>query len=247
VLISQKKQNKGGFNIKAHISEIFSSIQGEGKLIGTRQVFVRFSGCNINCNYCDTPLSRDPNYGDEFDINTLHKKIDELITPDFHSISFTGGEPLIHADFIKKFLEEYNLPSLLETNGSLPDEIAKLVELIDYVSLDIKLPEHEAVSNWDDLFSREMESIKILIEGGINTYCKLVVLPTTQTDTVSSIAARISEEIPKASKIPLVVQPASPLEFWAGRTHKLLEISEKAGEHLNILTIPQVHKLLKLR
>ncbi len=245
--ISLKKRNKGGLNIKARISEIFSSIQGEGKLIGTRQVFVRFSGCNLDCNYCDTPLSRNPLYGDEFDINTLHKKIDELITSDFHSISLTGGEPLLHADFIKNFLEEYNLPSLLETNGSLPDEITKLVELIDYASLDIKLPEHGAVKNWDDLLFREMESVKILIEEGINSYCKLVVLPTTQTDTVSSIAARISEEIPNASKMPLVVQPASPLEFWAGKTHKLLEISEKAGEHLNVLTIPQVHKLLKLR
>ena len=247
MLISQKLQNEGGFSIKTHISEIFSSIQGEGKLIGRRQVFVRFSGCNLNCNYCDTPLSRDPNYGSEFDIRTLYKKVDKLITPDFHSISLTGGEPLLHADFIKNFLEEYNLPALLETNGSLPDEIDKLTELVDFVSLDIKLPEHEAISNWDDLMNRELESIKILIEKGIDTYCKLVVQPSTQTDTVSSIAARIRDEIPDTSKLPLVVQPSSPLELWAGKTQKLLEISEKAGEHLNILTIPQVHKLLKLR
>ncbi|WP_350226346.1 7-carboxy-7-deazaguanine synthase QueE [Methanobacterium ferruginis] len=138
--------------MKTRISEIFSSIQGEGKLIGTRQVFVRFSGCNLNCNYCDTPLSRNPDYGNEFDINTLNKEIKRLITPDFHSISFTGGEPLLHADFIKSFLEKYYFTSMLETNGSLPDELAKLANLVEYVSLDIKLPEHNAVSNWDDLF-----------------------------------------------------------------------------------------------
>ncbi|OPX58718.1 MAG: pyruvate formate lyase-activating enzyme 1 [Methanobacterium sp. PtaB.Bin024] len=210
-------------------------------------MFIRFSGCNLNCNYCDTPLSRDPDHGAEFDIKTLQKKIDDLITPDFHSISLTGGEPLMQADFIKSFLEEYSFPALLETNGSLPGEIAKLVELIEYVSLDIKLPEHEAVSNWDDLFNREIESIKILIEEGINTYCKLVVQPSTQTDTVGAIAARIKDEIPYASKLLLVVQPASPMDFWAGKTHKLLEISEKAGKHLDVLTIPQVHKFLKLR
>lgn len=135
----------------------------------------------------------------------------------------------------------------METNGSLPDEIEKLSGLVDYVSLDIKLPEHKAVSNWDDLINCEIESIKILIEEGINTYCKLVVQPSTQTDTVGAIAARIKDEIPESSKIPLVVQPASPLDFWAGKTHKLLEISEQAGEHLEILTIPQVHKLLKLK
>jgi len=177
----------------------------------------------------------------------LHAEIDGLLTPDFHSISFTGGEPLLHADFIKNFLEKYYFTSLLETNGSLPSELAKLTDLVEYVSLDIKLPEHEAVSNWDDLFFKEIESIKILIEEGINSYCKLVVQPSTQTDTVGVIAARIRDEIPEASRMPLVVQPTSPLDFWVGKTHKLLEISEKAGEHLDVLTIPQVHKLLKLR
>lgn len=216
-------------------------------LLGRRQVFVRFSGCNLNCNYCDTPSSRDSNYGNEFSVETLYKKIDELITPDFHSISLTGGEPLLHADFIKDLLEKYNLPTLLETNGSLPDEITKLTEVIDYVSLDIKLPEHEAVSNWDDLMNREIESIKILIEEGINTYCKLVVQPSTQTDTVGFISARIKEEISDTSKLPLIIQPSSPLEYWAEKNQRLLEISEKAGEHLNVLTIPQVHKLLKLK
>lgn len=115
------------------------------------------------------------------------------------------------------------------------------------MSLDIKLPEHEAVSNWDDLLNREIESVKILIEKGIDSYCKLVVQPSTPTDTVSSIAARIKAEIPDKSKIPMFIQPVSPLELWAGKTHKLLEISEKAGEHLSVLTIPQVHKLLNLR
>lgn len=136
---------------------------------------------------------------------------------------------------------------MLETNGSLPGELAKLTELVDYFSMDVKLPEHEAVSNWDDLLDQEIKSIKILIEKGINSYCKLVVQPSTTTETVAFIAARIKDEIPDNRKISLVVQPASPLDVWAGKTHKLLEISEKAGEHLDVLTIPQVHKLLNLR
>ncbi|EKF86634.1 7-carboxy-7-deazaguanine synthase QueE [Methanobacterium formicicum] len=247
MLIPLKKPSNGGFEIKTRISEIFSSIQGEGKLLGRRQVFVRFTGCNLNCNYCDTSLSRDPGYGEEFDIDALYEKINELITPDFHSISFTGGEPLLHADFIKEFLEKYPLPALLETNGSLPDEMAKLTELVQYVSMDVKLPEHEAVSDWDDLMNQEIKSIKLLIKKGINSYCKLVVQPSTTTDTVACIAARIRDEIQDTSKISLVVQPVSPLELWAGKTHKLLEISEKAGEYLDVLTIPQVHKLLNLR
>ena len=48
--------------MKTHINEVFSSIQGEGTLIGRRQVFIRFSGCNLDCNYCDTSKSRDPSF-----------------------------------------------------------------------------------------------------------------------------------------------------------------------------------------
>nr|WP_243686859.1 hypothetical protein [Methanobacterium formicicum] len=42
--------------------------------MGRRQVFVRFTGCNLNCNYCDTSLSRDPGYGEEIGIDSLYQK-----------------------------------------------------------------------------------------------------------------------------------------------------------------------------
>ena len=47
----------------APIIEIFSSIQGEGLLIGERQIFVRFAGCNLDCTYCDTKNSQSANVG----------------------------------------------------------------------------------------------------------------------------------------------------------------------------------------
>ncbi|MDZ4172032.1 MAG: 7-carboxy-7-deazaguanine synthase QueE [Methanobacteriaceae archaeon] len=90
--------------MKAPIMEVFSSIQGEGLLIGRRQIFVRFAGCNLNCNYCDTPESRKSIAGQQKTLEELQKDIMDIITPDFHSISFTGGEPLLQANFIKTFL-----------------------------------------------------------------------------------------------------------------------------------------------
>jgi organic radical activating enzyme len=233
--------------MKTHINEVFSSIQGEGILIGRRQVFVRFSGCNLDCNYCDTSKSRDPLYGDLISTEKLLNSINRLITPDFHSISFTGGEPLLHADFIKKFLEEHEFKSLLETNGSLPDELRKITELLDYVSIDIKLPEHEASKNWDDLFDMELESIKLLRDEEINTYCKVVVMPGTKVDIIGFIASKIADEVQNTSKLSMVIQPVSPLDLWAEGCHKLFEISEEAGKYLDVLTIPQVHKLLNVR
>ena len=233
--------------MRTYINEVFSSIQGEGKLLGRRQIFIRFSGCNLNCNYCDTPNSKESSYGKNLSIDELEKKVDQLLTPDFHSLSLTGGEPLLHVDFIKKFLENSQKNSLLETNGSLPEELNKIISLITYASVDIKLPEHRASSDWNVLMNRELESINLLIKEGINTYCKLVVFPTTNMDTLVLIASKIAKEVNNASELSLIIQPASPLNLWDKNQHKLLEISEVTGRYVDVLVIPQVHKILKIR
>jgi organic radical activating enzyme len=233
--------------MKTRISEVFSSIQGEGKLLGRRQVFIRFSGCNLNCKYCDTPDSRNPEYGNYLSIDELSKEVNGLITPDFHSLSLTGGEPLLHADFIKEFLENYPIDALIETNGSLPDELKKISNLVKFASVDIKLPEHDANSDWNILVENELKSINLLMEESINIYCKLVVLPSTKVDTVVFIASKIAQEVQNAGKLSLIIQPASPLSNWMKNSNKLLEISERTGKYLDVLTIPQIHKILKIR
>lgn len=233
--------------MKARINEIFSSIQGEGLLVGRRQVFVRLTGCNLDCNYCDTPQSRDPTAGDEYTVKELYKAVINLLTPDFHSISFTGGEPLLQADFLRVFLRKYNFKYLLETNGSLPDEMAKISNLIDYASVDIKLPEHCSVNSWNALFDREIESLNILIDEGANIYCKLVIMPSTKIDTVEFIASKIHGEVSDSSNVSLVIQPISPLDQWHNNEQILLNISQNAGKYMDVLVIPQIHKILKVR
>lgn len=233
--------------MKTRVSEVFSSIQGEGKLLGRRQIFIRFSGCNLNCNYCDTTESRDSLYGECVSSDELQKKVDDLITPDLHSLSLTGGEPLLHSDFLEEFLGNNSIDTLLETNGSLPHELSKILDLIQYASVDIKLPEHKAVSDWNNLLDNELKSINLLIEEDINTYCKLVVFPSTKVDTVTLIASKLVEELKDSSKLSLIIQPVSPLTHWENKQYKLLEISERTGKYLDVLVIPQVHKLLNIR
>ena len=233
--------------METHINEVFSSIQGEGLLIGRRQIFVRFSGCNLSCNYCDTSKSRDPYYGNLISSDDLFNRINRLKTDDLHSLSFTGGEPLLHADFIQDFLKKHKFKSLLETNGSLPDEMKKLTNLIDYVSIDIKLPEHGAAKNWDDLFELELESIKLFRDKEINTYCKVVVMPQTELDMITYIASTITNEIKDTSNFAMVIHPVSPLNNWVDAGQKLLTLSEAAGKYIEVLTIPQIHKLLNIK
>ena len=85
--------------MKAPIIEIFSSFQGEGLLIGQRQIFVRFAGCNLNCNYCDTNDSKSEKSGKLMTPQQVTDEINRLLTPDCRTISFTGGEPSLYPDF----------------------------------------------------------------------------------------------------------------------------------------------------
>jgi len=87
----------------AKIAEIFKSIQGEGIYQGESQVFVRFFGCNLNCQFCDTKLT---SYR-ELTLDELLGQINSF--SDYHSISLTGGEPLLQAYFLEKLAEQLKL------------------------------------------------------------------------------------------------------------------------------------------
>ena len=88
--------------VRVSLSEIFYSIQGEGKYLGMPTIFFRFNKCNIRCNYCDTDFEK---IGfDNFD--SMIEKITSIIrnNPVRH-VCFTGGEPLLFKDHINAILE----------------------------------------------------------------------------------------------------------------------------------------------
>jgi len=130
--------------MQAQISEIFQSIQGEGKYAGTRQIFIRFFGCNMHCVWCDTPQS----IGDttkEYDKYSVNKLIEEVkaLQEGVQSVSLTGGEPLLQKGFIKQLLSELkklNLPIHLETNGIFYKELEDIINEVDVIAMDMKLP-----------------------------------------------------------------------------------------------------------
>ncbi len=105
----------------ARINEIFYSYQGEGPYQGVPQVFIRFSGCNLKCAYCDTDHSGYSLY------NTEKLLMETLYYTDIHSVSITGGEPLCHADFLSDFLPMLDKKIYLETNGILYKELSLLL------------------------------------------------------------------------------------------------------------------------
>ena len=231
--------------MKAPVIEIFSSFQGEGLLIGERQIFVRFAGCNLNCSYCDTNDSKSEKSGTLMTPQEVREEIRKLITPDCKTVSFTGGEPSLYPDFISDVAKGLDLNIMLETNGTLPDNIA-LIDRLDMVSLDIKLPEHFDGDFDNEIFSNEIKSLNLLIEKSINVYCKVVILPSTKIESFKGVVEKLSESISNKSNLKIIIQPSSPLGEWKDINFKLFEFSEVVGQYFEVSTIPQIHKILDI-
>ena len=118
------------------INEIFYSIQGEGQWTGFPNIFIRTTGCNLRCSYCDTKYAY--KQGVNKTIQEILKKIKEYKCK---KICITGGEPLLQEDTINliNHLIKCKYTIIVETNGSIKiDSLEEKKNLI--ISLDIKTP-----------------------------------------------------------------------------------------------------------
>ena len=231
--------------MNAPIIEIFSSFQGEGVLIGQRQIFVRFAGCNLNCDYCDTKHSISKKEGMLMTPEEVVSKIESILTPDCHTISFTGGEPSLYPEFINEVSKLTDLDIMLETNGTLPANI-DLIDNLSIVSLDIKLKEQFKGHFDEDIFLNEIKSLNLLIEKSINVYCKVVILPSLKIESFEEVIKKIDNEIIYKNNLHFIIQPSSPLSDWKNISNSLFEFSEIVGRYFKVSTIPQIHKILNI-
>ncbi|MHC1585076.1 MAG: 7-carboxy-7-deazaguanine synthase QueE, partial [Candidatus Syntropharchaeia archaeon] len=241
--------------MKGYVSEIFSSFQGEGKYVGRRQVFIRFSGCNLHCSYCDTPESRIPREflrietypgssrfferRNPIDSDDVVKAVKTLKTSDLHSVSFTGGEPLLGGDFVTEVAEkciDAGFHNYLETNGYSSKRFGEVIDFFDYAAIDVKLPNHRAIEEkeYETLYRNEIECVGISVEKGVDTMVKAVILPRTELDWIKRICEDLS-----GLKIGFVIQPVtSPKKVDPS---ELFRISETVGEFFkDVFVIPQV-------
>ncbi len=218
--------------ITAKISEIFKSTQGEGLYVGIEQLFVRFFGCNIGCKFCDTPQA-DPK---EYDVSELEKEI--LKFKGFHSVSLTGGEPLLQSDFLKEFLPKIksSVPGVyLETNGTLPGALKDVIDFVDIIAMDIKLP---SATGQNAFWAEHEEFLKISKPKDV--FVKMVITAgTEQSDIVS--AGRIITNT--NSDIFVVLQP-NWQEVDSALLSKMVAFKKYFFETgvRNIKIMPQAHK-----
>jgi 7-carboxy-7-deazaguanine synthase len=240
--------------MKSPIREIFVSAQGEGPYVGYRQIFVRFPKCNLECLYCDTPkdwspaakckVENVPGSGEfvDFDNPVSSEQLLGVIKlyEHIHSVSLTGGEPLLYAKFIKE-LKTSKFPLYLESNMTLPDGAKEVKDVVKYVSGDFKLQDQcDFKGNYDKYFNDTARSFSILRHTSFrDCFCKIIVTADTSKDDMMHAIDQIKDCVTE-----LILQPVTPTGRVAAATPaKLFELQEAAmGLVETVRIIPQTHK-----
>ena len=242
--------------MRENIIEIFSSIQGEGKYVGCRQIFVRLEGCNLDCTYCDTENEIGGHahcmveervgthelvpYENPLSVEQVAEIVARLVggVP-HHSLSITGGEPLLHVPFIKKLAAHIDLPIFLETNGTLDRALTDCIDCISHISMDLKLPDVLSAPVWD------AHARFLKVARAVDVYVKVVVAAETRAEDVEHAAHLVADIAPATL---FILQPVTPYGGCTAPTPaRLLELQRIALCHLpDVRIIPQTHRMMDL-
>ncbi|MEL6109507.1 MAG: 7-carboxy-7-deazaguanine synthase QueE, partial [Planctomycetota bacterium] len=174
------------------VSETFRSRQGEGKLTGTESYFIRASGCNLRCWFCDTPYASWKPSGESVAIDKL---VDAASASGLEHVVITGGEPLLSANFetLVAAFQSDNRHVTIETAGTLSKPTP-----CDLLSLSPKLsdstPDAVAHPRWSRLHEQRRMPIEImrqLIDAARDFQLKFVVGDSAQFGEVVQVAGSL--------------------------------------------------------
>jgi 7-carboxy-7-deazaguanine synthase len=201
------------------ITEIFSSIQGEGLRQGEPTLFIRFSGCNLKCSFCDTKYAWKEGHP-----YSVARVLDEIKkkkqTYPAQWICLTGGEPLGQdiAELVRKLKKE-GLKIQVETNGTVYRTLP-----VDWYSVSPKPNEYDCRPE----YRNKANEVKIVVTQNLNL------------ESIQRLRVMFPE------KTPLLLQPQSNRKWSRNLGLKLLEQSLRA-EVQNIRLTVQLHKIFGVR
>jgi 7-carboxy-7-deazaguanine synthase len=210
------------------ISEIFYSLQGEGELTGVPSVFVRTSGCNLRCNWCDTPYASWKPEGTPMSVEEILAAVRPH--PARHVV-LTGGEPMI-ASGIRELaaeLKKQGYHITIETAATVaPAGIA-----CDLASMSPKLKNSAPDARLDDTWRQKHEALRWQPEvvkawlDGYGFQLKFVVAQEADVDEIEAMLATLGREIPRAKV--LLMPEGTTVEVLRSRAGWLGELCKARG------------------
>jgi 7-carboxy-7-deazaguanine synthase len=212
------------------ISEIFHSIQGEGMLVGVPSVFVRTSGCNLRCTWCDTPYTSWQPEGEERSVSWI---VDQVNAYGASHVVITGGEPMI-APEIEELTHRLTQHITVETAGTVDAQVR-----CDLMSISPKLANSTPHTRDDGRWAGQHERLRYqpeILRRLIQLYpyqLKFVITDPSDLQEVNAIVSDIG-----ASRSRVVLMPEGiDAAILAERGRWLADISKREGLRLT----PRLH------
>ncbi|MDP9052832.1 MAG: 7-carboxy-7-deazaguanine synthase QueE [Acidobacteriota bacterium] len=171
------------------IAEIFYSVQGEGSLVGVPSVFVRTTGCNLRCAWCDTPYTSWHPEGEELPVDEIERRVAAF--PSARHVVLTGGEPMLATGIVElsQRLRERGMHITIETAGTVFAEAA-----CDLMSISPKLSN----STPEGVFAEHHEKLRIQPDtlkrliAGYACQLKFVIACERDVDEAREVIARVA-------------------------------------------------------
>lgn len=244
----QRTENKA----RARVSEIFTSIEGEGIFVGKKTLFIRFSGCHLKCRWCDTQYALPLDSGTEYQIDEIEDLIIRELQPFTYKVNFTGGEPLLQtdaviklADFIKK---QTKLKTYIESSCFDSELFSKVLPYMDICKIEFKTDDSKVVENevYDSLLSNEIKCLELAVESNKTTYIKIVVTNSTNLESFKNLVYNISKKIKPSDILGFIIQPSHGVD--QPTVNKLLDTYDIVQPMFpEVRIIPQLHKEIGAR
>lgn len=217
------------------ISEIFSSIQGEGSYIGCPATFVRFSGCNLRCRWCDSKYSWEPGYDTKFS-----GVVDEIKRLGNGIVVFTGGEPLLYPDDIELICDifQYTHNYHLETNGTIDISSTKLLRRFQHVAISPKLPSAR-------VGPIDMNILECMLNSSRSADLKLVVSDSKDMGAARDLVEDLYETL-RRNMVRVILQPNGQRFDYPLALRELVEfvMSDRILKSTRVRILPQLHRII---
>lgn len=234
--------------MKVRLFEIFTSVEGEGILYGTKTLFVRLAGCPFSCFYCDTvdalPLDSGKEYQIEDACNLIEKKLEDKT----YKVNFTGGDPLIQHESVAmmaKHIQSLKIPTYLESACFDSKKFNHILPFIDLVKIEFKTEDSEFVDSkhYPNYIENVLECLRSSISAKKITYIKIVVSSKTTLDSFKKLLGNIFSVASKKDLSGFVIQPTYGVSEPSLRS--LLKFYDIVHPHYKeVRIIPQLQKIM---
>ena len=208
------------------VAEIYRSVQGEGLLTGTESVFVRTSGCNLRCWFCDTPHASWRPEGQDLSVDEIVAEIEEW---DCRHVVLTGGEPMLPAELIPLCdrLRSMGRHITIETAGTLYLPVA-----CNLMSISPKLsnstPPAERDARWSHRHERDRHAPEV-VRRLVAEYAYQIKFVVDQPSDCEEVD-RYLEEFPEIDRRLVMLMPqGTDAETLADRSRWLEPYCQEHG------------------